>query len=239
MPVNKETLLRVENLSVRVDQAQIFENISFIVERGNILAIIGPNGGGKTTLLKCLLGLLPYQGTVAWQGDPRIGYVPQRFSLDRYFPLIGREFLELIIGGSAADRRNIPENLLHDHSLLERRVGAFSAGELQRFLIAAALLRNPDILLLDEPTADLDAVGEESISKHIFHLAKERRLAVILVSHDLQLVYREVDQVLCLNRQLVCYGPPRSTLTERNLQDLYGGAVNLYEHTAAAQHHDH
>lgn len=225
-----QTILTVKDLAVRLDDAPVFEHLSFEIKRGEVAAIIGPNGGGKTTLLKCLLGLIPYNGKVRWHGSPRLGYVPQRFSIDRNFPLLGREFLELV-SGRKLKYAALPESLIHEPALLGQRIGGFSAGELQRFLIAAALLRDPQILLLDEPTADLDVVGGESVSRHIFHLAKERNLAVLLVSHDLQLVYGEVDQVLCLNRRMVCFGPPRTALTAANLKELYGGEVSLYHHS--------
>lgn len=224
-----ERILKVDDLSVRIGIFTIFEHVSFSLHKGETLAVIGPNGGGKTTLLKALLGLVPSSGTIRWEGNPTIGYVPQRFSVDKHFPLLTSEFLEFV-AGKPISLPSISPDLIHQRDILKRKVGELSAGELQRVLIAGAISRAPSVLLLDEPTADLDVKGGETISQHIFHLKKEQGLSLIMVSHDLQLVFRWVDRVLCLNRELVCFGSPHEVLTPKYLSELYGGQVAISKH---------
>jgi ABC-type Mn2+/Zn2+ transport system ATPase subunit len=221
-----EKILEVKDLTVQLGNTLVFEHISFDLHRGETVAIIGPNGSGKTTLLKALLGLIPVKG-VHWLTKENLGYVPQRFSVDRYFPLLTSEFLEFV---TEKPIDKMKEPLFHKKELLHRRIGELSAGELQRVLIAGAVERHPSVLLLDEPTADLDVRGEETISQHIFHLKQEKNLTLVMVSHDLQVVFKNVDHVLCLNRELVCSGKPHDVLTPENLSKLYGGEVGVSKH---------
>lgn len=230
-------LLEVRNLTVAYNGQPVIENISFSADEGDIFGIIGPNGAGKTTLLRALLNQVAYQGEVIWQADARIGYVPQRFELDRTLPLTGQEFLLLRHGAPfwlprERDRQEIFEALSHvgARQAAHRRLGELSGGEFQRLLIAAALLGRPNVLLCDEPTAHIDLAGEETVYNLIWHLAREYRLTVFFISHDFTMLYTHANRVLCLNRTLLCSGPPQDVLTPQQLRDLYGMQSRYYGH---------
>lgn len=222
-------ILEVKNLSVELGGTKVLENISFIINKGDVLAIIGPNGAGKTVLLKSLLGLIDYSGEINWQKNIKIGYVPQRMDIETDIPLTVEEFLSL---REKTDKNKIIEALKSvqlDEKILKSGFGEISVGQRQRILIAWAMTGNPDILLFDEPTADIDVAGQQSVYKMIYDLQK-RGMAVILVSHDLNVVYRYAEKVLCLNRKNICFGEPKEILSTEQLQELYGGEQAFYHH---------
>lgn len=224
-------ILEVKNLYISINGSRILEDINFDVEKGEVLAIIGPNGAGKTVLLKSLIGLQPYSGTIRWAEGIRTGYVPQRMDIETDVPLTVREFFYL--RGSSVTDAKIKETLDFvqlESGLLKRGFGEISIGQRQRVLVAWAVLGNPNVLLFDEPTADIDIAGQESIYKMLYHLQKNLGLTVILVSHDLNVVYRHAGTVLCLNRKNLCYGPPNEVLTTEQLQTLYGGEKAFFQH---------
>lgn len=236
----KDVLLAVENLSVRIGTEQILRNISFRVEEGEVVAIIGPNGAGKTTLLKALLGLIPHEGAITWRSNVRIGYVPQRFSVDRSLPLTVRELFLLhdkkfLLSGSETIER-IRECLRMvevEESALETMLGALSGGETQRILIAWALFDNPDVLLFDEPTAGIDISGEETVYNLLHDLQDRFGITIMLVSHELNVVFQYATTVLCINKTLTCHGAPATALSSEQLEKLYGSSSyfhHLHEH---------
>ena len=220
-------ILEVKNLSVRYGEQSILENISFDLEKGDTLAIIGPNGSGKTTLLRAILGATRYAGEIKISAGTEIGYVPQKIDLERDLPITVKEF-------RALKSRAEPEGLLQAVDLapdfLKKRIGELSAGELQRVLIAWAISGHPDLLLFDEPTASVDAAGQKTVYELLHKLQDERNLALILISHDLTVVYRYAQKVLCLNRQQICFGVPSEVLTPKELEKLYGGGRKFYHH---------
>ncbi len=228
--------LELQNVSVQLKNEQIVQNVSFSVEKGDTVAIIGPNGAGKTTLLKAILGFLPYKGTIQWEGAPVIGYVPQKLDLERDLPLTMQEFLDLAPRFQQRERHT-PKELLEfiglPQSLLSRSLSTLSAGEFQRVLIAFALVNHPDILLFDEPTASIDIGGQETIYE-VLHRIQDVHysFALILISHDLSMVYRYANKVLCLNKKQICFGDPQEVLTPEELKKLYGGA-SFYHHLHA------
>lgn len=222
-------LLSVKNLSVRLGDQQILDSLSFDVEKGEVVAIIGPNGAGKTVLFRALLGLLPYKGEVTWPKHTKIGYVPQKLSVDKDLPLTVAEFLNL----RGASREEVEEALQSvglQHRVLSARLGQLSGGELQRVLIAYALINHPDVLLFDEPTAGVDIGGEETIYTMIDKLHQQHGLTALLITHDLNVIYRYAEKVLCLNKEKICYGTPKEALTPNNLQELYGSEIHVYPH---------
>lgn len=226
-------ILEVENLNVSFDGFKILENLSFEIEEGETLTIIGPNGSGKTVLLKTLLGLIPYQGKITWSKKVKMGYLPQTLFLDQSLPLTLREFLLSKINISKANPDALEEilNLVRlPKKSLNTSLGRLSGGELQRALVAFALIGNPNVLLLDEPTASIDPPSEEQIYDTIHNLQDAKNLTVIIVSHDLSLVYRYSTKVLCLNRQQLCFGPPEEALTTERLEELYGAPHRYYHH---------
>lgn len=232
-------ILEVKNLSVTKGDHKILEKISFNVEKGDTLAVIGPNGAGKTTLFKAILNLTPYDGTVRWSTNTKIGFVPQKLYVDDDLPLTTLEFLELKESG----RKDILESLnavglnnkdnytdSFEKHILNSKLGHLSGGELQRVLIAWSLLGNPNVLLFDEPTSGVDVVGEETVYTMLNHLKKERGMTILLISHELEIVHKFTNKVLCLNKESVCFGPPAEALNKKTIEKLFGEEVNYYEH---------
>ncbi|MBI2062998.1 MAG: metal ABC transporter ATP-binding protein [Candidatus Yanofskybacteria bacterium] len=239
--MEKERVLEVENLSVSFNGQKVLDNINFSLNRGEVLAVIGPNGSGKSVLFRTLLGLVPYSGKINWETGLKIAYAPQKLIIDRGLPLSVKEFLGL----KSASKTNMLQALSsvgintdseHEHHLehhiLNRQMGLLSGGEFQRVLVAWSLVDNPDVLLFDEPTSGIDIGGEETIYNLLHELQDKRKLTIILISHDLNVVYKYAKTVICLNRQQVCFGEPHTVLSPKDLSSLYGGEAKFY-------HHDH
>ncbi len=226
--MGKGLILRVRNLSVRLEGETVLENLNFEVREGEVLTILGPNGAGKTVLLKTLLGLLPYEGEVKWKRGIKIGYVPQRLPFIKHIPLSVGEFFKL----KGCSEREIEQALLSlgiNPGLLEKRIGDISSGQFQRVLIAFALIGEPEVLLFDEPTAGIDIGAEETVYTCLERLRKEKNLTILLVTHDLSVVYKFSSKCLCLNKRILCFGSPKR-LTPALLSKLYGGEIKIYEH---------
>ncbi len=225
-------ILSVKSLAVKLDGQTILDNLSFEVESGDSVAVIGPNGSGKTILLKTLLGILPHQGEIEWNGNVKIGYVPQKIDADRHLPLNLKNLLlakEKVLGLKENIGELSGEVGLSEESL-KAPIGHLSGGQFQRALIAFALLDKPNMLLLDEPTASIDLPGEEKIYELIHRLQDKYDMTIILVSHDLSFVYRYATKVLCLNKTGVCFGAPGEALTQRTLEKIYGGPQKYFHH---------
>ncbi len=224
-------LLEVKDLNVEISGEPILRNMTFDVERKSVLAIIGPNGAGKTVLLKALLGLLPSTGSIKWKPGIRKGYVPQRLDIETDIPLTVREFFSLRKNAPSHESiKKVLDYVQLDSSILNDGFGEVSVGQRQRILVAWAVIGEPDVLLFDEPTADIDVAGQESIYNMITHLKDNLGLTVILVSHDLNVVYSHAAKVLCLNKKRLCIGKPREVLTPEQLQGLYGGENAFFKH---------
>jgi len=224
-----EIILEVKNLKVELEARKIIENLSFKVRKGDVLTILGPNGAGKTVLLKALLGFLPYQGEIHWTSNTKIGYVPQRLPFIKDIPLSIKEFFKL----KGAKEKEIEENLSSvglNKGFLNKKIGDLSSGQFQRVLIAWSLSLNPQVLLFDEPTTGIDIGGEETIYGLLKKLKKEKDLTILLVTHDLSVVYKFSNYVICLNKCPICQGWPKEILTRETLQKLYGEEVKFYQH---------
>ena len=227
--------LEVEHLEVRFGEKRVLTDLSFHVPSRGALAIIGPNGAGKTVLFQALIGALPYGGSIRWAPDTRLGYVPQKLDLERDLPLTGLDFLRAKAAIARVPRAEIDRALaLVDLQPASARdpIGTLSGGQFQRLLLAFALLARPNVLLFDEPTAGVDQPGEEILYEAIRRLQQEEGLTLLLVSHELSIVYRYASAVLCLGRGRPCFGPPDAILTPEVLAQAYGAPVRFHRHDA-------
>ena len=228
--------LEVEHLSVRLGDVEVLHDLSFTVPKGTSLAVIGPNGSGKTVLFRALTGAVPHTGIVRWADGTRIGYVPQRLDLERNLPVTGQDLLRARARLSAAARGDIDRVLTRvglAADILQKPIGTLSGGQFQRLLMALALLGEPTVLLLDEPTAGIDEPGQERVTETVRRLQDEG-VTVLMISHELNVVVRFATNVLCLTRHHTCFGVPRQVLTPELLSQVYGEPVGLYIHDDAS-----
>ncbi len=233
-----EAAISTKNVEISYDSRPVVSGVSFEIMPGSITMIIGPNGSGKTTLLKALAGLLPFSGEINLFGKrqpgapARLGYVPQRFSFDRSIPITVQEFLSLSSPRCFTDQC-IHQKLYQDvgvAKIFTKPVSDLSGGQLQRVLIARALLEEPQILLLDEPASGIDIEGQNAIHKVLRDITREKKTTVVMISHEFNIVNHLADQVLCLNRELVCQGRPAEALTPEVIKKLYGEHRTIYAH---------
>lgn len=227
--MSDKVILDVKNLSVSFDGEDVLKDISFSVEKGEALSVIGPNGAGKTVLFKAILDLVSYKGEINWGSGVRIGYVPQKFTTDRSIPLIVSEFFLLKSSRFWFPKKEFLEHLGHElalvglsKSILLKPLSELSGGQLQRILISWAMLDHPDLLLFDEPTAGIDIGAEDTIYDIMHRMQDERGTTIILISHDLNIVYKYSQNVLCINKKMICHGSPREILNPEELSKLYG-----------------
>jgi zinc transport system ATP-binding protein len=229
----RSPVLEVVNLSVGFDRINVIERLSFEIAHGSAMAIIGPNGAGKSVLAKALIGALPYTGTVQWDANTKLGYVPQKLDIERDLPITGRDFLRAKAAVACASQVDITNALalvgLQQESA-GKSIGALSGGQFQRLLVAAALIGKPTVLLLDEPTAGVDEPGQETLNATLERLRKERGLTILFISHDLSVVYQHATNVLCLSRGRACFGVTKSVLTPELLAELYGAPIAYHVH---------
>ncbi|MGC9368099.1 MAG: metal ABC transporter ATP-binding protein [Paracoccaceae bacterium] len=240
------SLITAEGMGVRYGGRVALEHVDFTIAPGEIVTVVGPNGSGKSTLLRALLGVIePSEGRVTRQKGLRIGYMPQRLSFDGRMPMTVRRFLSLPERRSDAEARaalarvGVP-------GVERQQMDTLSGGQFQRVLLARALLSDPQILVMDEPTQGLDQPGEAAFYELIEELRQETGCAILLVSHDLHVVMSASDRVLCLNRHICCQGTPTVVSNAPEYRALFGlgtgGALALYrhEHDHAHDHaHDH
>jgi len=223
-------LLNISKLNFSFEQNHVIKDVSLTVQEGKFVTLIGPNGAGKSTLLRLILGTLkPQSGKIEWAENVRIGYVPQKVHIDITLPMTVRRFMEL---KPAPDLMSLPVVSI-DH-LMDKQLHSLSGGELQRVLLYYALLGNPKILILDEPMQGLDINGETEIFTYLQHLNKEEKVAVFMVSHDLHTVFKESDQVICINHHICCHGHPTEVQSSKEYLDLF--APYHHRHTKDCHH---
>jgi zinc transport system ATP-binding protein len=232
------SLLAARHLCIRYGGTEVLHNISLALEPGEIVTVVGPNGSGKSTLLRALLGILPAAaGQIERAPGLRIGYVPQRLMVDRILPITLRRFLSLPARVTEAEAQAVLARVgLAGQGGLQ--MVALSGGQMQRALLARALLGRPQVLLLDEPTQGLDQPGEAAFYRLIEEVRAETGCAILMVSHDLHVVMAASDRVICLNGHVCCEGTPQVVSSAPEYRALFGlgtqGALALYRHE-----HDH
>ena len=231
-----ETVIGVEHLSVTYEERTVLRDLNFEVKRGEIVAVVGPNGSGKTTLIRAILGLVPYQGRVEINGASvkktlhQIGYVPQRFTFDRTIPMTVEEFLHISFENVTFPRIAHALKEVDMAQSAQSAIGTLSGGQFRRVLIARALINDPFLLLLDEATSGVDVAGAKSFYEIITHLNQVHQTTVVLISHEINMVYQFANQVICLNRDLICYGKPSEAITRDVLEKLYGKEFRFQQH---------
>ncbi|WP_424948202.1 zinc ABC transporter ATP-binding protein ZnuC [Candidatus Spongiihabitans sp.] len=238
MPATTDALIALSNIGMKRGDEVILDRINLTVSRNEIVTLIGPNGAGKSTLIKIALKLIkPDHGSVVTAENLRVGYVPQSVNLDESLPLSVQRFLEI----SGAKNSIALRDALHHvgaEKLLGKSLRHISGGEMRRVLLARALLNEPDLLILDEPTSGVDISGQAALYALIQWIRDALSCGVLLVSHNLHIVMAATDRVVCLNRHLCCSGTPEDVRQHPEFVSLFGhgdaGELGIYRHR-----HDH
>jgi len=230
-------LLKAEHIGLKINQRQILDDINLSIKAGEIVTLIGPNGSGKTTLVKVLLGLVESdKGCLQKKEKLVIGYMPQKLHIDAVLPMSVKRFLRM---GIKVDDGEIDKmsRKLGVETLLDQALQSVSGGEFQRVLLTRALLRKPDLLVLDEPAQGVDINGQQQLYQLISNIRDEYGCGVLMISHDLHLVMEATDQVLCLNTHICCSGRPEAVSQHPEYLRLFGSSLDgmaVYTH-----HHNH
>ena len=237
-----DALLRLDGVGVEFAGNRVLQDVQLALAPGEIVTLIGPNGAGKTTLVRVVLGLLaPHTGSV-WRRDRlRIGYMPQKLHVEPTLPLSVLRFLRLVPG---VDRARAEAALAEVGAaqVIDSPLQKISGGELQRVLLARALLRRPELLVLDEPVQGVDVAGQAELYRLIGRLRQRYGCGVLMVSHDLHLVMSATDRVVCLNRHVCCSGHPDQVSGDPAFRALFGNdarSLAIYHHQHDHQHDLH
>ena len=230
-------LIEISKLEVKYGSKKVLQNINLSLNASEIVTIVGPNGSGKTTLFKAIIGSVPLsKGKISIKPNLRIGYVPQQLKVDQTLPITVERFLKL-----ATRNNNDIEKMIAffgSENIFREQINSLSGGQMQRVLLARALVNEPEILLLDEATRGLDQPGIAAFYRKIENISKETNCAVLMISHDLHVVMRASDRVICVNGHICCQGTPENVATSPEYQTLFGsnidGSFALYRHK-----HDH
>ena len=237
MENKNKVLLKVENAGVSINDKSLVKGVSFEIKQGEIVTLIGPNGSGKSTTAKIALGIYKkIDGKVKKYTD-KIGYVPQKISIDWTLPIRVLDFMTLT-EELTQDQINIALNLTGVEHLKNKSLSNLSGGEFQRVLIARAISKKPELLVLDEPVQGVDFKGEIALYELIKQISEKMKCGILLISHDLHVVMSATDFVLCLNGHVCCSGAPHKVVKDSKYKELFGdrssNILSLYEHK-----HDH
>jgi zinc transport system ATP-binding protein len=233
-----QPLVSAKNICFDFEGKQILDKVSIDIHASEILTLIGPNGAGKSTLIKCLLGLLPISsGEINKEKNLRVAYVPQKTRLNLSMPMKVDGFLKLA-GEASSEEIYQALSTVGAEKLIKQDLHKASGGEFQRIMLARAVLRKPELLVLDEPSQGIDLKGQQELYALLSKIKKELGSAILMVSHDLHLVMANTDRVICLNQHICCSGNPESVSSDPAYMQLFGikegEGLAVYEH-----HHDH
>ena len=234
---NKKILLKVENVGISVNGKSLVRDISLEVKQGEIVTLIGPNGSGKSTTAKIALGIYKKIDGKVKTYTNKIGYVPQKISIDWTLPIRVLDFMTLT-EELTQDQINSALNMTGVQHLKNKSLSNLSGGEFQRVLIARAISKQPELLVLDEPVQGVDFKGEIALYKLIKEISEKMKCGILLISHDLHVVMSATDFVVCLNGHVCCSGTPHVVVQDNKYKELFGdrasNILSLYEHK-----HDH
>lgn len=231
-------LVKAKDISIQFGDRQVLQQVSLTVRQGQVVTLIGPNGAGKTTLVRIILGLLaPQSGSIEKPKNLRIGYMPQKLHIEPTMPITVRRFLELARHTRTTPIDAILAEVQIGH-LLNHQLRAISGGEMQRVLLARALVQAPALLVLDEPAQGVDVAGQADLYQLINDIRSRHNCGVLMISHDLHLVMAKTDEVICLNQHICCHGHPEQVSMHPSYLALFGKkeAKNLAVYT---HHHNH
>jgi zinc transport system ATP-binding protein len=239
-----KTLLEIQKLSLSYDKSKSFilKDISFCLQEWEILSIIGKNGTGKSSLLKAIAGIQKIHSGKIIRHTQSISYIPQKLDLDTNFPLLIEEFFQIFNNDVSEETIYTYLKLFKVESLKGRNIHKLSGWEFQKILIINALVSQPDVLLLDEPTSWIDVIWEELFYRNISEVKKTfPKLSIVLVSHNLSLVYKNASRVICLHENnFCCHGTPQQLSENSDIQDIFWEYLRPYHHQPhAAHHHTH
>jgi zinc transport system ATP-binding protein len=238
----RQTLANLENVFLTINEQQILKNIDLEIKQGEITTLIGPNGGGKTSIARILIGILKASsGKVFVQKQSVIGYIPQKLEIEKTIPLRVIDFLQLfLVSKSTFSIQKIYQlsNKLGITNFLEKSIHKISGGEMQKILLVRALINNPNILVLDEPTTSMDVSAQAEFYQIIEEIKEHNNCAILIISHDLHIVMQKTDQVICVNHHICCHGSPESINKHPEYLSLFSKKsidnIAIYSH-----HHDH
>lgn len=233
-----QTLACLKNISLNLNNQQILKNINLELRKGEITTLIGPNGGGKTSIARILIGILKADsGEIVIRKNAKIGYMPQKLEIEKTIPLRVIDFLNLSSKAKAEAHLKMIKKLGIE-KILEKSIHKISGGQLQKVLLLYALINNPDILVLDEPTSNMDIAAQDEFYNIIEEIREQKHCAILLISHDLHIVMQKTNQVLCVNHHICCEGTPESINNHPEYLSLFGknrlDNIAIYSH-----HHDH
>ena len=224
-------LIKINDLNIQYGNKKVLQNFNLLLAEREIVTIVGPNGSGKTTLFKAIIGTAPIKtGTVELKPNLKIGYVPQQLNIDRSLPLTVDRFLRL-----TQNKFKNTLKIVNIEDILNLQISNLSGGQMQRVLLASAILNRPDVLLLDEATRGLDQPGTAAFYRLVETIRKETGCAILMISHDLHVVMAASDRVICLNTHICCEGAPQAVARSPEYKALFGpdidGAFALYQHS--------
>lgn len=218
-------ILKIENLALAYNNKQVLDNINISVEKGNIVTILGPNGGGKTSLVKAVAGInKDYSGSIAFAENIKISYMPQNFSISNLMPITVEYFLLNSFAVKLKEKQSILEEIIElvgIGSILKHQVLEISAGQTQLLLLARCLVAEPDLIILDEPVSAMDINARAKFYDIISKVAKNRLISILMTSHDLNSVVPCSDYIICINNTIYCQGKPSEIIGNKTLSEIF------------------